>query len=162
MSWFLNTMRTAINVWTPQIMPVRFRFHADKVARGQLKRRYGYQDPIDMRGLLPRESDQRIIQLPLYRPKDVWNQKRALFGQNDYIDILGSGDLHPTKILYNVPYWLRGVQGNEYRVLLRKQKMWKRGIFPIIRPTKWRDIKKRIYYLYQFLNRKTKTNRSRE
>ncbi|XP_063979040.1 large ribosomal subunit protein mL51 isoform X2 [Diachasmimorpha longicaudata] len=156
MSWIRRKIISAVS-WVPQVTQVRFRYHAERRANGPLVRRYGYKDPLDIRGLLPRQNQKRIAEQPIYRPTDNWSERRALFGQNDYIDILGDDSLHPTRILYNTPSWLRGAKGGEMQMLIRKRKIWGKGIFPISNPTRWNDIRKRIKFLYNFLNRKTRT-----
>lgn len=62
-SSFVSTLRQFI-VKTPQIQPVRYRYYAEKKP---YIRRYGYEDSLDRRGLLPHYGDQRIRQLPLYK-----------------------------------------------------------------------------------------------
>ncbi|XP_076044934.1 large ribosomal subunit protein mL51-like isoform X2 [Oratosquilla oratoria] len=153
-SEFLNLLKQ--NTSTPSVTSVRHRYHADKIASGPLLRNYGLKDKLHNKGLLPRLEGTKRLPMPLYKPANAWSEKKALFGQNDYIDILGNGNLHPTEVCYSVPSWLRGFKGSEYRMLLRKRKMFQAQM-KHSRPTKMKDLNKRIKYLYKFLNRKTKT-----
>lgn len=80
--------RALVTRWKPQIEVKRFRYASESKPYIW---RYGFKDDFFPRGLLARPKDtHRVIQMPIYRPKDRWNTKRALFGQNDYIDILGN------------------------------------------------------------------------
>ncbi|XP_050359265.1 39S ribosomal protein L51, mitochondrial [Nymphalis io] len=154
MEWLSSTILKTL--WRPTVNIIRTRYHADKT---RLVRRYGYEEKIWSGGLMPR-SEGRPLPIPEYRPLNPWTQRRALFGQNDYIDILGSGELHPIKTLYTLPSWIKGVRGHEYHILLRKKKMFARTGAPMIRPTKWKEYEKRLSFLYRKLNRKTKTGPS--
>lgn len=60
---FISSLRQFV-VRTPQIQPVRHRYWAEKK---QYIRRYGYEDNLARRGLLPHYGDQRVMQLPLYK-----------------------------------------------------------------------------------------------
>ncbi|KAJ0181079.1 hypothetical protein K1T71_003164 [Dendrolimus kikuchii] len=154
MSWFGSSFLNTF--WRPAVNIVRTRYHADKT---RVIARYGYKEKLWSGGLLPR-SQGLALPMPEYRPSNAWSERKALFGQNDYIDILGTGNVHPVKTLYTVPSWIRGVSGKEYHILLRKKKMWASTATPQMRPTKWREIQKRFSFLYRKLNRKTKTGQS--
>ncbi len=59
------------------------------------------------------------LPMPAYQPSKTWTERKALFGQNDYIDILGDQEgVTPIQFQTQVPQWLRGFQGNEYQVKL--------------------------------------------
>uniref|UniRef100_T1JJV0 Large ribosomal subunit protein mL51 n=1 Tax=Strigamia maritima TaxID=126957 RepID=T1JJV0_STRMM len=122
-------------------------------------RRWGYEDKILGPSLLPRsEKFKPVNQLPNYRPKNRWSQKRALFGQNDYIDILGNGHLHPVQLHDEVPRWLKGYRSNEFGVLNRRLKFLG-DYYEEFKPEKYRKMKKRSWHLYRYLNLKTDSAR---
>ncbi|CAH1775529.1 unnamed protein product [Owenia fusiformis] len=114
-----------------------------------VSRRYGYKVKVHTGGLLPRD-DAKLHTMPTYIPKDAWDPKRALFGQNDYIDILGDGTLHPRDLVKG-PIWLRGFRGNEMQRLIRRVKMNRKKLHDTF-PKKLHDIQKRIKFLHKRYN----------
>ncbi len=72
--------------------------------------RYGYKDRVKFTGPLPRlrNDSNPVYALPVFRPDNPFAASQALQGQNDYIDILGHDDMHPSHVHYHVPKWLRG------------------------------------------------------
>jgi len=136
--------------------PVRYRYFEDKPR--VLQRRWGNTAPdkVELRGLLPRVAGGRALPEPPYVPSNNWCERKALFGQNDYIDILGDDDsIHPGKFAYGVPAWLRGFKGHEYQMLLRKRNAFGAQIRAAY-PRTSHLINKRLKYLYRKLNYKTK------
>lgn len=68
MSWTGTLLSSALrNLWQPRLVPVRFRYHADKAARGPLVRRYGYKEKILQGGLLPHLDNGQKLPMPDYR-----------------------------------------------------------------------------------------------
>ncbi|GAB6023121.1 39S ribosomal protein L51, mitochondrial [Chamberlinius hualienensis] len=116
-------------------------------------RRFGYKEKIITEGLLPRSKDFKPVEMmPTHKVKNSFSQRRALFGQNDYIDILGDGSIHPTKLMSNVPYWLRGFKGNELKMSMRQMKFFGEH-YSHVKPEKFYNLRRRMTYLYRYFNR---------
>lgn len=102
---------------------------------------------------MPRLNDQsnvvKCTRSVQHRPDD-FHPKKALFGQNDFIDILGNGSIKPHELLREMPWWLRGFkEGNELHMLQRfqaaKGESWRWN-----RPKKWKEVQARIDFLYKY------------
>jgi len=79
-------------------------------------------------------------------------RKKALFGQNDYIDILGDGTLHPWELIRG-PFWLKGFKGIELQRIARQlatQGTFIRDYFP----TRYHQMTKNLMYQYKKMNRR--------
>ncbi|KAL1485790.1 hypothetical protein MTO96_031745 [Rhipicephalus appendiculatus] len=122
-------------------------------------RRYGYENPPvaplgtchDCRR--KKKSSSPSLSTP---PKDAWCERRALFGQNDYIDILGNGSLKPIHIMRVYRAGYRVSRATSFQMLLRKRPVvnhWRET-----RPTDFHKLQKRIRWLYKVLNHKTRSN----
>ncbi len=88
---------------------------------------------------------------------------QALYGQNDYIDILGHDDMHPSHVHYHVPKWLRGFRhSNHYQALIRKRNSLQDSGYAMAFPKKTDMMNKQLnrYYLWveKNLNQKRWTN----
>merc|ERR1719402_584256 len=114
-------------------------------------RRYGYVKEYKTEGVLPRD-DRPLVSLDPYTPKNTWTKEKATFGQNDYIDILGDGDIHPADLIKG-PRWLIAFKGNE-RDRLMRQMEFDGEYLKKYYPTEWTRVDKRIRYLTRLYNNK--------
>jgi len=119
-------------------------------------RRFGFVQKSHNRGLLPRVVGDvcPLRTVPNASVVDEWRPKAALFGQNDYIDILGDGSVSVTQLMTSTPYWLKGFKGNELQMLVRRRQAFK--YWKWCRPKRWHHLNARIDFLYRKLNYKTK------
>ena len=119
---------------------VRFRWFKDTVENRKVKR-YGYKDPVKHEGPLPRLKDDSapLRQVAGYKPKNSWAEHRALAGQNDYIDILGSEEIHPKHIMYHVPKYMKGMhkRDNHFQMQIKRKAMLENTPFPKAFPARW-------------------------
>jgi len=108
-------------------------------------------------GVLPRPEGQladRVLPMPVWNSAktDQWTKKKALFGQNDYIDILGDGTIHPWELI-RAPGWLKGYSGNELQRISRQlavEGSFLRETFP----SKYHQLTKQLFFLYKRFNRR--------
>jgi len=122
------------------------RWHKDVKEERQIFR-WGYEDRVKQSGALPRISNdsERWDHREVYAPENPWAQKRALFGQNDYIDILGEDPdaFRPSEVNYEQPEWLREVNEKQtgYQRLLMKKKLLEETDYPETNPKSWEELK---------------------
>ena len=123
---------------------VRFRWYKDSLENVKVKR-YGYRDPVKHEGPLPRMKNDSapIKQIADYKPKNSWAEHRALAGQNDYIDILGSDEIHPKHIMYHVPKYLKGVHRRDkhFQMQIKRRNALEGTPFPKAFPARWQGWK---------------------
>jgi large subunit ribosomal protein L51 len=106
-------------------------------------------------GLLPRPDpklDDTPLPMPSFVDKKSWSVKKATFGQNDYIDILGDGSVSPVDLIQG-PKWLIGFKGNELQRLTRQMKFEGKDL-RAKNQNKFHDMNKRIKYLLWRYNHK--------
>ncbi|RNA34469.1 39S ribosomal mitochondrial [Brachionus plicatilis] len=124
--------------------------------RGEYFRNIGYEyNKVYKGGLLPRldpKDDSIPIPMPIFKSKKSWSEKKATFGQNDYIDILGDGSVNPVDLI-NGPKWLVGFRGNELQRLSR-QLRFEGSQIRAKNSNKFHEINKRIKYLMWRYNHK--------
>ena len=132
---------------------VRFRWYKDNLENRRLKRE-GYYDGVKTEGPLPRlkEDSAPIGALPKYKAPNPWAEHKALAGQNDYIDILGSDEIHPKQIMYHVPAYLRGInkKANYFQMMIKRRDQFESTPMPKAHPSKWAGwnllVRQNIYY----------------
>ncbi|VDI55945.1 large subunit ribosomal protein L51 [Mytilus galloprovincialis] len=112
-------------------------------------RRYGWDNKLFGGGALPKLDEPLKFALK-QKDKDYWDKEHALFGQNDYIDILGDGNVRPVDLMKG-PSWIRGFKGNEMQRIIRRLQFDGHKLQQLY-PTKFHMIQKRLDYLYKHYN----------
>uniref|UniRef100_A0A914YCB9 Large ribosomal subunit protein mL51 n=1 Tax=Panagrolaimus superbus TaxID=310955 RepID=A0A914YCB9_9BILA len=134
-----------------------------RIADDRMKRMFkptdtGYYYRYHRQGVdkLPRINDcKEPVSRPKYKVRDSWASHQARFGENDYIDLLGNGSVHPAQLQYHVPRWLRGFPGqhraNELIKLIHYRNLYKEKM-QTNAPHQWHQLCKRIKYLLSYHN----------
>ena len=126
--------------------------------------RFGYKDKVKRSGPLPRlDNDAKKYEdQPIFEPEAPYAPKRALYGQNDYIDILGENPdaLKPHDIHYHMPKYLRGMSGydNDYQQALKIKAALSETAVSEVKPKDWDFLTKRIWKRYKEFQRHADQN----
>ncbi|KAK2190432.1 hypothetical protein NP493_80g03047 [Ridgeia piscesae] len=133
------------------------KFEAQTPYKPKKCNKYGYHNKLYDGGILPRPKgkyEDEPLPLPKYdaAKRDQWTEKKALFGQNDYIDIFADGAVRPVDLMKG-PVWLRGFKGHEFQRILRQLK-FEGAMLKEMYPTRYHNMTKRLFFLYKRLNEK--------
>ena len=111
---------------------------------------------------VPDEDAKKIKNQPIFEPEAAYAPKRALSGQNDYIDILGENPdaLKPHDVHYHMPRYLRGMSTrlNDYQQALKIKTALSETAVPEVKPKDWDFLTKRIMRRYSELKLNTDQN----
>lgn len=117
---------------------------------------------VKQEGPLPRlKNDSAPIKVVApYKPKNSWAEHRALAGQNDYIDILGSEEIHPKHILYHVPKYLKGIHKSEnhFQMEIKRKASLEHSAFPKAFPARWQGWNMMMMANHRWLNKHVDQN----
>jgi len=103
--------------------------------------RFGYEDKLKMSGTLPRIGNDyaRVPSKKIFKPQNPFAPSNALYGQNDYFDILGDDQSHVTQTHYHIPKYLRGLDHHKhhYKLLIKQRQELGTGGMPEVLPMRW-------------------------
>jgi len=114
----------------------------------------GYRAEYYKGGPKPRFNDEEKRHMEKYMTKnapfDQWDEKAALFGQNDYIDILGDGNLSVRELNVDAPVYLRGwgFRGDRWEETqfhhVMRRLHFEEDYLLNLRPTKWWQMRREM------------------
>lgn len=126
----------------------------------------GYKAEYYKGGPKPRFNDEEKEHMKDYTiqnaPLDEWDEKNAVFGQNDYIDILGDGNLSIRELNVEAPFWLRGVEikGDKFEEVqfhhTLRRLHFEEDYLLNARPTRWWQLRRELTRYARACNRYNK------
>lgn len=131
----------------------------------------GYRAEYYKGGPKPRFNDDEKEYMKKYMtmnaPFDEWTEEKALFGQNDYIDILGDGNLSIRELNVDAPAYLRGwgVKGDTFEETqfhhVMRRLHFEEDYLLNLRPTRWWQLRRELTRHARECNRYKKRGKQR-